>query len=84
VDHHSTHEKEIIEDGAFLVVKEAIDPEAAEPGHDAVCSAPEEIYPRNKKDRIEDTGDEDPLPEPVCPDEVVRFAIGLEGYNDLF
>ena len=84
MDHYPAHEKEIIEDGAFLVMKEAIDPEAAQPGDDAVSGAPEEVYPGDKEDRIKDAGDENPLPQPVRPDEVVSFTIGLKGYNDLF
>lgn len=43
MDHHPAHQKKIIEDGAALVVEKTIDTEAAKPGDDAICSAPEEI-----------------------------------------
>jgi hypothetical protein len=67
-----------------LMLQEAVDAEAAEPGDDDAGGIPEEIYTYDKQDRVEDTGDDDPLPKVVCPDEVMRFRIGLEGDNDLF
>lgn len=84
VDHEASHDEEETEDGASLMLEEAVDAEAAEPGDDDAGGIPKEIEPYNKQDRVEDAGDDYPLPKVVGPDEVMRFCIGLEGDNDLF
>ena len=84
VDHEAAHDEEEAEDGAALMLEEAVDAEAAEPGYDDAGGIPEEVYSDDKKYRVQDTGDDDPLPKVVGPDEVMRFRIGLEGDNDFF
>jgi len=84
VDHEAAHDEEIIEDGAAFTLEKAVDAEAAEPGDDNAGRIPEEVHADEEQDGVEDTGDDDPLPQAVGPDEVMRFCIGLEGDNDFF
>ena len=61
--HDAAHEEEEAEDGAFLVVQETLDADAvAEPADGRAGGDPEEIHACAKQDRIEDAGNEDPLP----------------------
>jgi hypothetical protein len=43
VDHKTAHHKEVTEDGAALMLEEAVDAEAAEPGDDDAGGIPKEI-----------------------------------------
>lgn len=43
-----------------------------------------EIHADGEKHGIKQAGDENPFPEPVPDDELMRFKIGLDGYDDFF
>lgn len=84
MDHQATHHEEIIQYGAPLVLKEAVDTQTAKPGNSNVGGSPKEIDSDDEQDGVEDTRDEYPFPQAVGPDEVVSFCIGLEGNYDFF
>lgn len=85
MDHDAAHQKKETEDGALLVVEEAFDADhVAEPGDGGIGRLPEKVYAYAEQDGIQDAGDEDPFPELMFADEMMRFDIRLEGYNNFF
>ena len=56
----------------------------AEPGDGGIGRFPEKIHAHTKQDRIQDARDHDPLPQLMFGDELMRFSIRLEGYNNFF
>jgi hypothetical protein len=58
--------------------------EFAEPGDGCVGGIPEKVHAYAEEYRIQQSGDNDPFPQPVFADEMVGFGIGLEGNYNLF
>jgi hypothetical protein len=85
VNHHAAHNEEEAEGGALAMLKEPIGMhEPAEVAHGDGGRCPEEINADTEKDRIEYPGYQDPFPELMFRDEMVRFDVTLERYNDFF
>jgi len=83
--HDASHEKKKAEEGALPVVEEAFNTDhPAKPGDGGIIGFPEEIHADDKEDRIYHPRDQDPFPQPMLTDELVRLDVGLEGYYNFF
>jgi hypothetical protein len=58
--------------------------EVAERRDDGSGGDPEEIDPYDEQDGVQDAGYDDPLPQLMPGDKVMRFDVRLEGYNKFF
>lgn len=58
--------------------------EVAKRGDDGSGGDPEEVDPYDEQDGVQDTGDNDPLPQLMPGDELMRFDVRLEGYDKFF
>jgi hypothetical protein len=57
-----------------LLLQPAFDPDLpAQPGNGIVGRIPEKIHARDEKKRIDNSGDQDPLPQFMFDDKIVCF-----------
>jgi hypothetical protein len=85
VYHDATHQEKKAYHGALPMVKETLNAEGpAAPGDGRIGRLQEKIHADTEEDRIDDAGDHDPLPQPMFADELMRFDIRLEGYDNFF
>jgi hypothetical protein len=85
VDHDAAHDKKEAQRGALPVLEEAVDVYKMAEGADGGRGGfPKEIHTDTEKDRVQDARDQDPFPQLVFADEMVRFHVRLKGYDDFF
>jgi hypothetical protein len=85
VDHQAAHDEEEGQECALTMLQEPVDVyEMAERGDDGGGGDPEKIQPDDEQDSVQDARDQYPFPQAVLGNEVMRFDIGLEGYNYFF
>lgn len=83
--HHGAHDEEEAEGGALLVLQEPRDMQKFTQLMYGACGrCPEEVEADAEKDGIKYAGDEDPFPDLMFGDKMMRFDIRLKGYDDLF
>ena len=83
--HDAAHDEEEAEGGALAVLQEFVDMhEPAEIAYDISRGGPEEIEADAEEYGIEYSGNEDPFPDLVFRDKVMRFDVTLECYDDFF
>ncbi len=84
-EHHAGHHEQKAEQAASLLLQPGLQANlVTDPAHGIVGRNNEKINSRRKKQHVNNAGYQNPFPQVVLPDKLVRFRIGLDGYNDFF